>query len=327
MELCRDFLHTPPQEVRATCTFAIPVSLQGSAPLPSSSPGQAGSLGSRDAYAPPSFLARLMTVSHFTFGMGLLSLFAAFGLGAFHALEPGHGKTLVAAYLVGSRGTVWHAVLLGLVVTASHTLVVYLLGAIALFAAHSVMPEDLYPWLELASGLLITGLGIALFTKAWRRSFRSSHVHPHSHLGDSHRRAHPHDHSHTYPSNHLHGSSRHHGECALAAVGYGTLFTLGVTGGMVPCPAAIVVLLSAVAFQRIAFGLLLIVAFSLGLATVLVAIGLVCVSARGLLQRWGRESRWQTYLPFLAPLVITPLGLILVLRSLSGFRGAVLLSF
>jgi nickel/cobalt transporter (NicO) family protein len=107
-----------------------------------------------------------------------------------------------------------------------------------------------------------------------------------------------------------------------APVGYGALLTLGITGGMIPCPAALVVLLSAVALQRIAFGLLLIVAFSLGLAAVLVSIGLLLVSARGVVQRWSGEGLWLTYLPFLSPLVITPLGLMIAVRSLLG-TGAI----
>jgi nickel/cobalt exporter len=107
-------------------------------------------------------------------------------------------------------------------------------------------------------------------------------------------------------------------------VSYGTLLTLGVTGGMIPCPGALVVLLSAVALQRIGFGLLLIVAFSVGLAVVLVATGLLLVAARGAVQRWSGEGAWQRYLPFLSPLVMTPLGVGLILRSiLSGkvFQG------
>jgi ABC-type nickel/cobalt efflux system permease component RcnA len=87
---------------------------------------------------------------------------------------------------------------------------------------------------------------------------------------------------------------------------------------MIPCPAALVVLLSAVALQRITFGLLLIIAFSAGLAAVLVGTGLLLVSVRGMVQRWSGEGPWLTYLPFLSPLVITPLGIVIALRSLIG---------
>ena len=99
---------------------------------------------------------------------------------------------------------------------------------------------------------------------------------------------------------------------------YGTLLTLGMTGGMVPCPAALVVLLSAVTLQRLTFGFLLIVAFSLGLAIVLVGSGLLLVSARGVVQRWSGDGPWLAYLPFVSPLLITPLGLAIAVRSLVG---------
>ena len=92
------------------------------------------------------------------------------GFGALHALEPGHGKTLVAAYLVGERGTAWHALVLGLTVTASHTIGVFALGAIALFASHYIVPEQLYPWLSLFSGFLIASVGSSLLRQAWFRS-------------------------------------------------------------------------------------------------------------------------------------------------------------
>ncbi len=208
--------------------------------------------------------------------------------------------------------------------TASHTLGVYALGALALFAAHYVMPEHLYPWLGLTSGLLIAGMGVVLLTRAWQRAFGHAHAHPHAHHHhDPRRQAREHGHSHTHAPGRPHTHPPHDRNHDPVAVGYGTLLTLGVTGGMVPCPAAIVVLLSAVALQRITFGLLLIVAFSLGLAAVLVGTGLLCVSARGLLRQWGGESRWQAYVPFVSPLVMTPLGLMIAFRSLSGFGGAV----
>ena len=117
--------------------------------------------------------------------MIFLSLLIAIGLGAFHALEPGHGKTLVAAYLVGSRGTAWHALLLGLTVTASHTIGVFALGLVTLLASHYVVPEQLYPWLGLTSGLLIAGMGIALLQRVWLH-YHGSMIDEHSHAyGDT----------------------------------------------------------------------------------------------------------------------------------------------
>jgi nickel/cobalt exporter len=224
---------------------------------------------------------------------------------------------------VGSRGTAWHAVLLGLTVTASHTIGVYALGGVALFASHYVLPEQLYPWLGFTSGLLIMGMGMVLLTRAWQgRSGQQDHGRDHTHHHHDHGHGHDHTHHHHdydhihYPHPHVHLS--HDDRQEPAPVGYGALLTLGITGGMIPCPAALVVLLSAVALQRIAFGLLLIVAFSLGLAAVLVGAGLLLVSARGFVQRWSGEGPWLAYLPFFSPLVITPLGLVIALRSLLG---------
>lgn len=300
-----DLIQAPPQEVRASLSFQVSVLTRAFAPM---SPVLAGAETSsaKEAQTPRSVLTELMTARQLSVEVILVSLLAAVGLGAFHALEPGHGKTLVAAYLVGSRGTAWHALLLGLTVTASHTIGVYALGGVALFASHYVMPEQLYPWLGLASGLLITGMGVVLLAQAWRHR---QHVHPsdHHHHHDAHHPEHsPHHHDHLHDAQ----ASEH--------VSYGALFTLGITGGMIPCPAALVMLLSAVALQRITFGLLLIVAFSVGLAAVLVSAGLLLVSARGVVQRWSGKGPWLTYLPFVSPLVITPIGIVIALRSLAG---------
>jgi ABC-type nickel/cobalt efflux system permease component RcnA len=308
-------------------------------------------------------------------------------LGAFHALEPGHGKTVVAAYLVGSRGTVRHALLLGLVVTASHTVGVYLLGVVTLYASRHVVPERLYPWLGAASGLLIAVLGVSLL---WRRLAGPStaghgHAHdpahgPHTHSSSEHEEAHArglahghdaaraeahapglapshdaahaeaharglapsHDAAHAEahapglaPSHdaahaeaharglapsHTHG--HHHHDIPDGPVSLRALVALGVSGGIVPCPAALVVLLSAVAMGRVGFGLLLIVAFSVGLAAVLITIGLLVVFARRLAARFGRIGaegplvrRW---LPITSAAVITVSGVVITVQALSG---------
>jgi ABC-type nickel/cobalt efflux system permease component RcnA len=261
-----------------------------------------------------------MTARQLSLGVVIFALLVAIGLGAFHALEPGHGKTLVAAYLVGSHGTAWHALILGLTVTVSHTIGVYALGGVALFASHYVVPEQLYPWLGLTSGLLITGMGLVLFGRALEgQAEHGEHSHsPHDHShGRHHNHTHAHNHSHGH-SHYGHGGAHHHHHASDKVVGYGPLLTLGITGGLIPCPAALVVLLSAVALHRIAFGLLLIVAFSIGLAAVLVGTGLLFVSARSVAQRWSGEGRWLDYLPFLSPLVMTPLGVVIAARSLLG---------
>jgi ABC-type nickel/cobalt efflux system permease component RcnA len=235
-----------------------------------------------------------------------LALLVAMGLGALHALEPGHGKTMVAAYLVGSRGTAWHAGVLGLVVTAAHTAGVYLLGAIVLYASRHVVPERLYPWLAVLSGLTIAALGAWLFLRHCAGTAGDAHGHGHAH-GPGH--AHDDEHSHD------HGHAR--GHPVTGAVRLRELVALGVSGGIVPCPGALVVLLSAVALGRVALGLVLIVAFSLGLAAVLVAIGLLTVYAGRLLAGWHAGGPLVTrWLPLTSAAVITVLGLVIAARTL-----------
>jgi ABC-type nickel/cobalt efflux system permease component RcnA len=258
-------------------------------------------------------------------GMVLFALAVAASLGAFHALEPGHGKTVVAAYLAGSRGTARHALLLGLVVTASHTVGVYLLGAVTLYASRHVVPERLYPWLGAASGLLIALLGVSLL---WRRlvgpsAVRHGHAHDHGH-GHHPLPAADHEEAHARGLEHHHGPEHghHHHHVPDGPVSLRALVALGVSGGIVPCPAALVVLLSAVAMGRAGFGLLLIVAFSVGLAAVLIAIGLLVVYARRLAARLGRTGvegplvrRW---LPLTSAAVITVSGVVITVQALGG---------
>ncbi|MDH3600741.1 MAG: hypothetical protein OEU26_14000, partial [Candidatus Tectomicrobia bacterium] len=153
-------------------------------------------------------MASLMTPDHLSLRVIVIALAVAMGLGAFHALEPGHGKTVVAAYLVGARGTAQHALWLGLIVTATHTAGVYLLGAATLFASAYIVPEQLYPWLSAVSGLLITGLGTYLFWQRYRGK-ENTYTHSHDHVyGHSH--AHTHAHEYVLAHAHPHTSDHHH---------------------------------------------------------------------------------------------------------------------
>ena len=246
----------------------------------------------------------IMATKQLGLGIVLLALGVAVGLGAFHALEPGHGKTLVAAYLVGSRGTFKHALLLGLIVTAAHTAGVYLLGAVTLYASQYIVPEQLYPWLGLVSGVMILVLGVILLVRRYLGvDPLSGHVHHgHSHHGLGHPQHHEHHHDHD-----------HHER----QVSFRELMALGISGGIVPCPAALVVLLSAVSMQRIGFGLLLIVAFSIGLAAVLIAIGVLMVYARQFMARFHGEGRIVTrWLPLTSSVFIVLFGVGLTCQAL-----------
>ena len=255
---------------------------------------------------PRNVFTELMATRELGLGIVLLAMVVAASLGAFHALEPGHGKTVVAAYLVGARGTAWHALVLGLITTASHTAGVYLLGAVTLYASRYVVPERLYPWLGVVSGITIAALGFCLFLRRYAGASRP-HRHDHGRHDHGDAGAHPHDHSH---DDHHHGPD---GPVSLRA-----LLALGITGGIVPCPAALVVLLSAVALRRVGFGLLLIVAFSVGLAAVLIGIGLVMVYARRFMSRFQGEgpliTRW---LPLTSAAVIALSGVVIAVQALT----------
>jgi nickel/cobalt exporter len=261
---------------------------------------------------PRNSFTELIATKQLGIGIVLIALAVAVGLGGFHALEPGHGKTLVAAYLVGSRGTMKHAFLLGLIVTATHTAGVYLLGAVTLYASRYIVPERLYPWLGVVSGVMIAGLGAVLLVRRYLgKDGLSSHHHHHanhSHGSDHHQ--HHHDHSHD------HGHTHNHHDLN-PQVSLRELLTLGISGGIVPCPAALVVLLSAVSMQRVGFGLLLIVAFSVGLAAVLIAIGLLMVYARQFMSRFQVDSPLTTrWLPLTSSAFILVFGVALTVQAL-----------
>lgn len=260
------------------------------------------------------FTQLIVTQERPGFWVLLSAAFIAAGLGALHALEPGHGKTLVAAYLVGSRGKARHAVLLGLVVTAAHTAGVYLLGAIALYASHYIVPEQLYPWLGAISGCTVAGLGAVIFLRHLTGETGE-------HLHDS---AEQHSHWFTtiFRKPQVENSKPREPGRPDAPVSLGQLCALGITGGIVPCPAALVVLLSAFSLHRIGFGLFLITAFSLGLAAVLVVVGLGMVYAKQFLGRVKPSAAWQRYLPLLSSAFMVVLGIGIAVSAFGYVYGS-----
>src|SRR5580698_7047224 len=226
-----DLLNSPPQDLSAVIQFRYPISRTAkpvhasghpvadpatTRPAPAVAP-QPLRLQANQQATPRSAFTELITNRSMSLWFLITAAFIALGLGALHALEPGHGKTIVAAYLVGSRGTARHAFLLGLIVTASHTAGVFALGAITLYASRYIVPEQLYPWLGVFSGLTIAGLGGYMFLRRWTGLDL--------------------DHSHT--SGQLHGhwfSSRKKAVPEPAAPGkpvsLSQLFALGITGGI-----------------------------------------------------------------------------------------------
>lgn len=220
----------------------------------------------------------------------VLLILAAMGWGALHALSPGHGKAMVAAYLIGARGTARHAVGLGLTVTVTHTIGVFSLGLITLSLSAYVLPEDLLPYLTLASGLLVVAVGAGVL----RGRLRGARHHHHHHHDDHH---------------------HHHAPDELTRRG---VIAMGASAGLIPCPSALVVLLAAIAQGEIALGLLLIVAFSAGLALTLTVLGLAVVYAGRALTRvsiGAAGGRVVAALPMVSAVVIMGAGCALALQA------------
>jgi ABC-type nickel/cobalt efflux system permease component RcnA len=264
-----------------------------------------------------------------------MALAIAFVWGGIHALSPGHGKTIVSAYLIGSRSTVQHALWLGLTVTLTHTAGIFALGLLMLSTSRFVLTEQIFPWLSMLSGVLVTAIGGRLllsrlrqlqFFQNWRLKHHHftdlrSHTHNH-HLNHSHPHAphsdhdHPDHHSHLHTHNHLHTHS--HGTHAHShlppgaddtPVNWSSILALGISGGILPCPSALVVLLSAIAVGRVGLGLTLVTAFSLGLASVLTAIGLTLVYTKHLFERLPLQFTQSRLFPAASALVITLMGM------------------
>jgi nickel/cobalt exporter len=231
-------------------------------------------------------------------GVLLASLLIAAFWGAAHALTPGHGKAMVAAYLVGTKGTPRHALLLGGTVTVAHTAGVFALGFVTLGLSAFIVPEQLYPWLTLVSGVLVVLVGASVLRKRLR----------------SRERHHHHDHHHGHGHHHHHHHHREHDD-ALTSKG---ILGVGIAAGLLPCPSALVVLLSAIALHRIGLGLALIVAFSVGLAATITAIGLVAVLARRTFSRLSLDGPVVRALPAASAALILVVGLVITARAVPG---------
>lgn len=273
-------------------------------------------------------LAELIAVPEITPTIALLGLLLAFGLGAFHAMSPGHGKAVVGAYLVGSRGTPKHAAFLGLTVTITHTLGVFALGLLTLFASNYILPEKLMPLLGFVSGLIVFYIGLTMFKTRILSAlgFSSGHSHSHSHAGHSHSHdEHSHHHHDGAPNGHSHSDDRFththdghtHSHLPPENVSWKSLLALGVSGGLLPCPSALVLMLSAINLNRVGYGLVLTVAFSIGLAATLTGVGLLFLYGGRIFNGTRlQQSRIFKTLPVFSAFVIACLGAWICYNSL-----------
>jgi ABC-type nickel/cobalt efflux system permease component RcnA len=257
-------------------------------PVPQLTKGAA--LQAPDRVADSGF-TRLISHGKLTPLVVLASLAAAMFWGAAHALSPGHGKSIVTAYLVGRRGTPRDAALLGAVVTLTHTIGVFALGFVTLALSQWIVPDRLYPWIDLVAGLMVVTIGANVL--------RSRFLHA---------RAHHHGHAHHHHHDHDHDVSRR------------GLLAVGISGGLLPCPSALVVLLAAISLHRLAFGLVLIVAFSLGLALSITGVGLVAVLAKKAFARRSFDGLLVRALPAVSALVILVAGLVMTFHALPKVR-------
>jgi ABC-type nickel/cobalt efflux system permease component RcnA len=302
-------------------------------------PGTASATGSQSEWI--AFRTRELVDAisgpHVRPGVALLALLGALLLGAVHALSPGHGKTIVGAYLVGSRGTPRHAVFLGLTVTVTHTIGVFVLGFATLYASRYVVPERLFPILSLTSAVLVLSMGLILLvqrSRAARQALwkatpaRSSNFRfvqsdaapvgarglvfaPTAQFVDT--------------TMHSHGGGPMHSHLPPGAAGekisWRSLLALGVSGGLVPCPSAMVLLLAAVALNKTAYGMLLVVAFSIGLAITLTVVGLAFLYARNRFRSPTAGARWAHLVPVLSAAAISLIGIALCVGALRSFNS------
>ncbi|MCU1262023.1 MAG: high-affinity nickel-transporter [Bryobacterales bacterium] len=377
----------PPQDLKASVTWsggrgANPVVSQTApeprneapqAPVPAAVPAEGPRIETAPTVAEPNakgtvkrgdFLSRTLQGREIGWGLGLICMAVAFWFGALHALEPGHGKTMVAAYLVGSRGTPKHAVLLGGMVTFTHTISVFILGLVTLFLSRYIMADVLSKILGIVSGLTIVWIGgILLYRRLKALRGAADHSHGHSHSHDHHHHDHDHGHSHSHDHEHAHAHSHSHAEAHVhgpsghthvhaphdhghshshdhhehhhhehahdglththdghthshvpeGEISLKSLMVLGASGGLVPCPSALVLLLSAIAIGRTGFGMLLLVSFSLGLALVLMATGLLVLYAKSLFpdRKSGRPSPFFRVMPVISAAIILIIGIVL----------------
>ena len=291
----RDFpqgmLDTPANETEAPAVATLSGSSVG---------GGASAVEPADTGHPPAddFFTSLVTSENLSVSVVVISFVLALGLGGLHAMSPGHGKTVMAAFLIGTRGTAKHAVLLGLTVTASHTLGVLALGAVTLYTSTVIAPEKLYPWLGLISGLIIFAVGCWLLTARLRRNSREDHHHDH-HGG--------------------HGGHDHQVSDGKSILKWKNLVAIGIANGIIPSASALIILLAAISMQRTEFGILLIVAFSAGMAAVPAGVGLLLVYAAKVINRIQSQNRLvgtaNQLLPMATALVVLVSGSVFTARA------------
>jgi nickel/cobalt exporter len=236
---------------------------------------------------------------------------AALVLGAFHGLEPGHSKTMMAAFIIAVRGTVPQAILLGLSAVVSHSIIVWILGLLALTYGDAMIAEDLEPWFLTISGFIVMLLAVWMFVQRKQRQIPSHHSHngPGQGSADSSQRLDNHTISHAQAIKKQFASGK-------ATTGQVVWF--GLTGGLIPCPGAITVLILCLHLDHFWLGVSLVGAFSVGLALTLVAVGVLVAWGVSIIQQ--RSSRFESFFasaPYVSVLLVGCIGILLIVSGLT----------
>ena len=251
-------------------------------------------------------------------------------LGALHGLEPGHSKTMMAAFIIAIKGTIKQAVMLGLAATISHTAVVWLIAFGGMVISKRFTAQSAEPWLQLISAVIIIGTAFWMFWRTWRGErnwLENMHGHDYEHHHHHHDHEHHHDHGHHH--HHEHGEYQDAHARAHAndikrrfdgrEVTNWQILLFGLTGGLIPCPAAITVLLICIQLKALTLGATLVVSFSIGLALTLVTVGVgAAISVQQVAKRWSGFNTLAKRAPYFSSLLI---GLVGLYMGVHGFMG------
>lgn len=269
-------------------------------------------------------------------GNGWFFIPSAILLGILHGLEPGHSKTMMAAFIIAIKGTVKQAVMLGLAATLSHTAIVWLIALGGMYLSRAFTAQSVEPWLQLISAIIILSTACWMFWRTWRGeqqwlagNHHHDHHHDHDH-GHDHDHDHDHDHhGHIHPEGATSKAYQDAHERAHAAdiqrrfdgqtVTNGQILLFGLTGGLIPCPAAITVLLICIQLKAFTLGATMVLSFSLGLALTLVTVGVgAAISVQQAAKRWSGFSTLARRAPYFSSILI---GLVGVYMGIHGYTG------
>ncbi|MFP5850313.1 nickel/cobalt efflux protein RcnA [Salmonella sp. 741265071_PSA] len=263
-------------------------------------------------------------------GNGWFFIPSAILLGILHGLEPGHSKTMMAAFIIAIKGTVKQAVMLGLAATLSHTAIVWLIALGGMYLSRAFTAQSVEPWLQLISAIIILSTACWMFWRTWRGEqqwLAGNHHHDHHH---DHGHDHDHDHhGHIHPEGATSKAYQDAHELAHAAdiqrrfdgqtVTNGQILLFGLTGGLIPCPAAITVLLICIQLKAFTLGATMVLSFSLGLALTLVTVGVgAAISVQQAAKRWSGFSTLARRAPYFSSILI---GLVGVYMGIHGYTG------